>query len=146
VETSGALSIARGGEEMAAWDFIVVPDTPPTIRLMERISRNTEGAMELKYKGSDDYGITSASVEIALALDEIDRTMGLAVDPVERDIIRLDLPMPFTGNTKAIEEILIEDLSKHPWAGLPVRLKLEATDAAVPLLSNDVIFCGRRIM
>lgn len=130
VETSGALSIARGGEEMAAWDFIVVPDTPPTIRLMERISRNTEGAMELKYKGSDDYGITSASVEIALALDEIDRTMGLAVDPVERDIIRLDLPMPFTGNTKAIEEILIEDLSKHPWAGLPVRLKLEATDAA----------------
>ena len=130
VETSGALTIAQSGAELAGWDFIVVPDTPPIIKLMERISRNTEGAMELKYKGSDDYGITSAAVEIELALDEIDRSMGLEVDPVPRDMIRLDLPMPFTGNTKAIEEALVQDLSKHPWAGLPVRLRLIANDAA----------------
>jgi hypothetical protein len=46
-----------------------------------------------------------------------------------RENLRIDLPLPLTGRATEVEETLVEDYSKHPWAGLPVRLTLTAEDA-----------------
>ncbi len=41
----------------------------------------------------------------------------------------LDLPMPMTGDRTSFSEILIDDLSKQPFANLPVTMTFSATDA-----------------
>jgi uncharacterized protein (TIGR02302 family) len=42
----------------------------------------------------------------------------------------LDLPLPMSGDRAAFIETLIENLSEHPWAHLPVTLSLRVEDAA----------------
>ena len=37
--------------------------------------------------------------------------------------------MPLNGNSRELEETLVEDFSKHPFAGLPVTVRLTAEDA-----------------
>ena len=130
VETGGDLAISRGDETLASWRIEAIADTAPTIELTEPLERTPDGAMELRFAAADDYGVTSATVEIALDLDAVDRRHGLSLEPVVQEAIRLDLPMPFTGATTAYEEILSENLAKHPWANLPVTLTLTASDAA----------------
>ena len=126
----GHVTILEGSDTLGSWAFAVIPDAVPVIDLAEPVKRAVTGAMELTYTAQDDYGITGGWVEIALDLDGMDRRYGLAAVPVPREGIALDLPMPFAGGTEDITETLVEDFSKHPWAGLPVRITLGATDAA----------------
>jgi hypothetical protein len=46
-----------------------------------------------------------------------------------REPLAIDLPMPMTGQAREVDDVLVEDFSKHPWAGLPVRFTLGAEDA-----------------
>ncbi len=127
---TGDLSLSENGDVLGAWTLDVVEDNPPTIALAEELSRTPEGAMELKYTASDDYGVVGATVHIDLARDEIPAQFGFAVDPIPRAPIVLDLPLPFAGGLDQIEESMIEDLAQHPWAGLPVTVTLTARDEA----------------
>lgn len=127
---AGSLVIRRSGDDLATWTFVVNDDMPPGIGLNEPLTRTTAGEMELHFTAQDDYGVVGAEVLLDLDIDSLDRRHGLVVDPVPREAIRLDLPMPFSGSTTAIEEVLVENLSKHPWAGLPVRVTLTAHDAS----------------
>lgn len=128
--TGGSVVLLREDEELAAWSFKVTRDEPPSISMSEPLSRTPAGEMELHFTAADDWGVVGAEVVLELDMDAVDRRYGQVVDPVPREPIRLDLPMPFTGSTSAIEEVLIENLSKHPWAGLPVKITLTAWDAA----------------
>jgi len=59
----------------------------------------------------------------------------------------LDLPMPFSGDRTDFEEVLLDDLSEHPLANLPVTLTLEVTDAAGQVATSvpePVTLPGRR--
>jgi uncharacterized protein (TIGR02302 family) len=51
------------------------------------------------------------------------------VAPEDRPPLVAELPMPMTGIGEQVEETLVEDFSKHPWAGLPVSITLVAEDA-----------------
>ena len=130
VTRSGELAILKGETALANWRVTALPDMAPSIELTEPPERTPDGAMELRFAAKDDYGVTGGSVEITLNLDAIDRRHGLVPDPVARETITLDLPMPFSGATTDFEEVLTEDLAKHPWANLPVTLTLTARDAA----------------
>jgi uncharacterized protein (TIGR02302 family) len=129
VVQSGSVGLDEGGEPLGAWSFVMEPDRAPEIALAEPPSRTPAGEMQLSYEASDDYGIASARAEIALDLDAVDRRYGLAADPVERPALTLDLPMPMAGGGPDLAEILVEDVSKHPWVGLPVTVRLTAEDA-----------------
>ncbi len=85
--------------------------------------------MQQPFTATDDYGVVGGQATIALDLPAIERRYGLAVDPEPRDPIVLDLPMPITGDRTEFTEALIDDLSKHPFANLPVTITLAATDA-----------------
>jgi len=111
------------------WDVSVLPDLPPAIRIAQPPEREADGRMKLPFEASDDYGIVSGRAEITLDLAAVDRRHGLAVDPEPRPAVTLDLPLPFTGKRTEIAETLLDDLSKHPFANLPVQIRLMAEDA-----------------
>jgi uncharacterized protein (TIGR02302 family) len=52
------------------------------------------------------------------------------MDPEPRPAIQLPLPMPIAGDRAEFTETLIDNFSQHPWANLPVTLRLSVTDAA----------------
>ncbi|MBE9477266.1 MAG: DUF4175 family protein, partial [Proteobacteria bacterium] len=94
------------------------------------ISRTIQGAIQIPYAAKDDYGITGGSVKIMLDTDKLDRRFGLVPKPENTDPITFDLSMPFNANSTDYEDTAIEDLARHPWAGLPVIITLSVMDAA----------------
>ncbi|WP_136683491.1 DUF4175 domain-containing protein [Falsirhodobacter xinxiangensis] len=128
INRSGSLSInGAGGQE---WQIIATPDAAPTIGSTAELQREPNGEMRLPFEAGDDYGVTAARAEIALDLPAVDRRFGLAADPEPRETIVLDLPLPITGSRTEFSELLVEDLSQHPFANLPVTISLSATDGA----------------
>ncbi len=129
VARSGEVALGEGGTELGAWTFAMQPDAPPEIELDEPITRAPTGETQLAYVARDDHGVTAARALVALDLGAVDRRYGLAVAPAPRDPLAIDLPLPLSGGATAVAETLVEDFSKHPWAGLPVTVALTAEDA-----------------
>lgn len=113
-----------------AWDIRVLSDTPPQITIAGVAEAEATGEMTLPFTASDDYGVVSGEAVIALDLPALTREYGLATDPDPREPVAVPLPMPIAGDRTMFTETLIEDLSKHPWAHLPVTVTLSATDSA----------------
>ena len=125
---SGELRIDGPGGR--SWQVTALPDTAPRVALLpDGIKTTFDGQMSRPFRASDDYGVTSGTATFQLDLAEIDRRYGLSADPDPRDPITLELPMPIAGDRSEFSETLIENLSQHPWAHLPVTLTLEVSDA-----------------
>jgi uncharacterized protein (TIGR02302 family) len=129
VAESGRVELRRDGDEIGAWTFTIEPDAPPSIALAKPLERAPGGVTRLSYTARDDHGVTAARAEITLDLDAIVRRYGLAVAPETRPVLEVDLPLPLGGTAEDIAETIDEDLTKHPWAGLPVKVILIAEDA-----------------
>ncbi len=129
VAQSGTIKIeGDGGRE---WAITALPDAAPTVVLSGDIGREGDGRFTQTFDATDDYGVTSGQVVIALDLPGVDRRFGLAAAPEARDPVTLDLPMPITGDRAKFTETLIDDLSKHPFANLPVTMTFAVSDAAL---------------
>ena len=113
------------------WAITALPDAPPSITTTGKIGREADGRFTQSFSATDDYGITSGQVVIALDLPSVDRRYGLVAEPEARDAVTLDLPMPITGDRAKFTETLIDDLSKHPFANLPVSMTFTVADAAL---------------
>ncbi|TDX27743.1 TIGR02302 family protein [Rhodovulum visakhapatnamense] len=112
-----------------AWQIVLSRDIRPEIRLTGDLDVAADGEMKQPFSASDDYGVTRGEATITLDLARADRRYGLAADPDPREPLVLDLPMPISGDRRQFTETLVENLSEHPWAGLPVRIELAAEDA-----------------
>ena len=128
VARSGTLTI--GGRDGASWQVTALPDQAPVVRLDGPMKREARGKMSQPFAARDDYGVVAGEATFALDLAEVDRRYGLATVPDARDAITLDLPLPITGSHADFNENLVDDLSKHPWSGLPVTMQLQVVDAA----------------
>ncbi|ABD53397.1 DUF4175 domain-containing protein [Jannaschia sp. CCS1] len=138
MERGGTLAVdGPGGRE---WQVAVRPDQPPTVALEGEVEGEPPSAMQFSFTASDDYGVRSGTATIRLNPVAADRRFGLAVDPEPREPVVLDLPMPFRGNRDEFTEVVLEDLSEHPFANLPVTLTLTVTDDAgqIATVSYDV--------
>ncbi|SLN54060.1 TIGR02302 family protein [Pseudooctadecabacter jejudonensis] len=145
VTRSGTISI--DGENGAAWNILILEDTPPTVDLTAPIEAEASGEMAQSFEATDDYGVVAGTATIALDLAAVDRRYGLTVDPDPRDAVVIDLPMPFSGDRADFEEQLIDDFSQHPFANLPVTLTLQVEDALGQTGTTDpepLILPGRR--
>ena len=111
------------------WEIALLPDLPPRIAPLGEIGREADGRMRQAFEAHDDYGVVAGRAEVTLDLPSLDRRHGLVAEPEPRAPFALDLPMPFTGDRTEFTETLIDDLSKHPWANLPVVIRLMAEDA-----------------
>ncbi|MEO1307101.1 MAG: TIGR02302 family protein [Pseudomonadota bacterium] len=126
ITQNGAISISGPGGR--TWDISLLPDLPPSVALDGAVQREPNGQMSQPFLATDDYGIVAGSAQFTLDLDSLARQHGLAVDPEPRDPIVVDLPMPISGDRREFTENLVDNFSKHPWAGLPVRLELFVQD------------------
>ncbi len=67
------------------------------------------------------------------------RTHGLSVAPDARAPLIVDLPMPFSGDRASIEDVIVDDFSRHPLANLPVTITLTVSDAIGQTGSTDPV-------
>ena len=128
VTQSGSLTI--GGATDTTWEVTAIPDQPPVIDLTGPIESDAMGEMSQPFTAYDDYGVTFGTATITLDLASVDRGHGLSIAPEPIAPLILDLPMPFSGDRADFDEFLIDNLSEHPLANLPVTMQLTVTDDA----------------
>lgn len=133
----GRLAVSGGGSELAAWQFVVVPDARPEIKLTKDLERTLRGSMKVHFKATDDYGVAAASARFERVKTPAGdpRTAWARTDvlkgprpPLERPpTLALRLPK---ANAKEVAGNSYLELGQHPWAGLRVNMRLEARDVA----------------
>ena len=117
----GRLIVRRGGTELAGWDLTVVADSAPMVRWPQppgaARGRPRAPATRLPWQVAHDYGVVGLQAE--LRLKERPQAPPLVVA----------IPLP-GGAPKQAKGVRVQDLTPHPWAGLPVTARLVARDAA----------------
>lgn len=126
ITQSGRLAIQ--GREGREWDVVMKADTPPNVQLSGDPEATGEGVMRFPFSASDDYGIAKGEAIITLDMPSVPRQYGLTLSPEPRPDITLSLPLPVAGDRGQFDETLVENLSQHPWAHLPVRMTLRVVD------------------
>lgn len=132
---SGPLRVLGGRTEVARWEFRVIPDNPPRIALTKEVQVTARGAMKLTYKVEDDYGVATAEARFQRPRNPAGdpRTSWARADmlkgprpPLERPpLLSLRLPRHNARETEASSQ---HQLGAHPWAGMKVRMTLQARD------------------
>ncbi len=120
LDASGHLVIRRGGQQLAGWALTIIPDRPPTAAFTDPPGAATSSGRpttqsRFAWHAEDDYGVTGATIELHLK----DRP----------EAPPLVIPAPPGGNPKQVRGVLVQDLTAHPWAGLPVQARVVAKDA-----------------
>ncbi|MDO5643536.1 MAG: DUF4175 family protein [Paracoccus sp. (in: a-proteobacteria)] len=121
VERAGVLSVGQRRIEIT-----VQPDAPPEIALGAAAERRADGRLVQPFSARDDFGVTEGFATITLDMPRIPRRYGLGIDPEPREPVQINLPL--RGGRASIEGQFTADLMKHPWANLPVEIRLTARD------------------
>lgn len=138
VQKSAVVSVTGAGRELGMWTVNVIADLPPVVTVPEPIQITPSGAFSLPWKVVDDYGVTSLSGRATLRRDGL-------------DLDRIDVDSPFLAeapefaismrkvNPRQAEGKSFQDLTAHPWAGLPVEIVIEGTDQAGQSGRSDIV-------
>jgi uncharacterized protein (TIGR02302 family) len=120
------LSVSQAGTTLGSWAIAIIPDHPPSIAFSRPPEATPHAALRIDYHATDDYGVTAVAMVIRRPTPaHAARKSGST--PAEA--IKVALPLPGL-NGKDVKAAAYEDLTAHPWAGLPVEIRLLATDAA----------------
>lgn len=115
---AGRLRLSREGQILAEWMLTVQADTPPRVTFPEPPARAQRGlAVRIPWRAEDDWGVHALRFEAVLVVRP-------DAAPLSQDIA---LP---PGTPRQARGVAQPDLSAHPWAGLPVRLRLVGVDGA----------------
>jgi uncharacterized protein (TIGR02302 family) len=120
------MTVTQDGRTLGAWSLLVVTDHPPTIAFAKAPSRTSRMALRLDYAAADDYGVEGVKAFIHRA------------DDPKADPIVLDLPLP-GQHLKDAQGTSFNDLTPSLWAGLPVLIQLQATDALGQTGSSETV-------
>lgn len=131
------IAVTQGGRTLGSWPIQVVPDRAPIIAHATPPAAGERGALKLDYAARDDYGLTEVKAQIRLA-PEVPAAPGAAkADAAPKDAPRteaeqvLEFPLSLPGvRPKDAHGTAFQDLTAHPWAGMPVTVRLTATDGA----------------
>lgn len=113
----GRLAVRRNGRELAGWDLAVIADQPPRVSWAEPPgSAGASQETRLPWTVGDDYGVVSLQAELRLK------------DRPDAPPLVVSIPLP-GGSPKVAHGVNQQDLTAHPWAGLPVIARLVGRDA-----------------
>ncbi|MEA2780323.1 MAG: hypothetical protein QOK29_1867, partial [Rhodospirillaceae bacterium] len=119
------LAVLQNGVEIAAWPYKLVVDQPPLVAFTRPPAETQRHALRVDYAASDDYGIA----KLQLVVTRPGKTGEAVAAPGMPAKIVIDLPAT-SADPRVARGVAFRDLTAHPWAGTPVRLKLTAADAA----------------
>lgn len=118
MQAGARVSIRREGTEIVSWNLAVQADAPPIAVFTEVPARSQRGlALRLPWRTEDDWGVVALRAEFRLAARP------------DAAPITLEMTLP-SAAPKQARGLAQPDLSAHPWAGLPVVLRLLARDGA----------------
>ena len=128
LETASRLVIRQRGRELGQWTLRHIPDAPPTVAFVKPPTPTQRAALRFDYEAKDDYGVESLQLFVrrvdAEAKDEA------AKDKKASAEAPLVIDLSQAGSVqKTVRATRFQDLTAHPWAGLPVVMQLEAKDA-----------------
>ncbi len=110
------IEVSQAGTVLGNWPIEIVPDHPPTIVFAKPPEPTVRQALRVDYTASDDYGVENVKAVI--------RQKGSK----SAEKIEIELPLPGL-HLKQAQATSYHDLTAHPWAGLPVEIRLVAADA-----------------
>jgi uncharacterized protein (TIGR02302 family) len=117
LDRDGRIAILLEGRELGAWDVAIIPDRAPTVAFLSEPGQTALGALRIDFEAHDDYGLAGITATIR-------RPDSSAADG---ESITFDLPLPGLNAADAAGTGY-QDLTPHPWAGLPVLVQLTARD------------------
>jgi len=123
--TGSKLAVEQDGRTLGAWPITIIPDLPPKIDFAKPPQHTDRAVLRLEYVATDDYGVESAQAVISRPGDK-------------SPPIILNLPLP-GEHLKDVHDTSFNDLTAHPWAGLPVDIHLEAKDALGQIGESDTL-------
>jgi uncharacterized protein (TIGR02302 family) len=131
VTENGPVKLTIDTIPLKDWRFEIIPDSPPIIGLIEAPSAAASKTLKLKYRVVDDYGVISARAHIKGIYNENKKKSDLV--NLNDENRPLGGPIDYALNiskqkTKSSEDTTFKDLTDHPWAGLPIKLHLSASD------------------
>jgi len=124
------IRLERDGARLGTWKVAIVPDLPPTIRLIGRPEVQTSGALKLGHETADDWGVVAAEARLAPA----GPAKGRPLYTLPTFPLALPLGRAHTGVGRTVR-----DLTAHPLAGTAVRLTLHARDEIGQEGSSDPV-------
>ncbi len=110
------IEVSQSGSVLGSWPIRIIPDHPPTVAFAKPPTATAQQALRIDYRATDDYGVESVAAVISRP----------GAKPGTE--LKLDLPLPGLHLKKA-QATSYHDLTPHPWAGLPVEIRLVAKDA-----------------
>jgi tetratricopeptide (TPR) repeat protein len=113
----GTIRLHRFGT-LASWRLRAGPDAPPKVEFTQAPTRGVRDALEFEWAAQDDIGVASLHVEMTL----------VRPPPGLVDATPSEVAVPMEGDAKDAKGRARLDLTRHPWAGLPVSLRLVARD------------------
>ena len=122
------ISITVGDTKLAEWSIRTTPDVLPQAAFLSTPTEGRNNVLRIDFQANDDYGLTSLRAKVSRPSQ---------ISSSEKNKPKsLDLPLPKIGAKKVVSTSY-HDLTSHPWAGLPVQIHLEATDAAGQVGRNE---------
>ncbi|MGH7047309.1 MAG: TIGR02302 family protein [Stellaceae bacterium] len=128
------ITVSQAGDVLGSWPILIIPDHPPTVAFARPPAATLRQALRIDYRARDDYGVEKVTAVIRLARTAAGaahgskEASGKGAGDKEAAPITLDLPLPGL-HLKAAQATSYHDLTPSPWAGLPVEIRLVATDA-----------------
>ena len=111
------IEVSQAGTVLGSWPIRIIPDHPPSVVFAKPPEPTVRQALRIDYQASDDYGVEHVKAVIRR------QTPGGSGSKIE-----LELPLPGL-HLKQAQATSYHDLTPHVWAGLPVEIRLVATDA-----------------
>lgn len=115
IEGGDRLAIVEGERELAAWPIAVIPDQAPTVAFTGNVAESDRKALMVPFTALDDYGLETVSAHLKL------------IDGGRGEDLTYILAAP-EGSSAEVRGENYQDLTAHPWAGLPAELTLVAVD------------------
>lgn len=134
---SGEIEIE--GQNGRLWEVALQPDRPPVAAITDEMARAASGEARLPFRLDDDFGVIRASVIIVRDTDKVPQKYGYIHPADPRPELTLSVPLPQTGDRTEIEGVFAENLSKHPFSGLPVKVTLRALDASGQWSADETV-------
>ncbi len=107
------IAVTDGWRQLGSWKLVVSPILPPTIALKNPPGATDKGVLKLEYTAKDEFGVAKATATI--------RLVG------RPDAPPIEVPLTLPPRRREAGGTTYQDLTAHPWAGLPVQLQLTAT-------------------